>query len=434
MQLKAALHPAPKMLDFTALAPAYGSPSKFDCTCTCPRYDRDSFETTPTRGGSRMFHNDEKAANGDALSRRQFLRAGTLGAGSAALTLADLNVLGAAASAKDINCILLFLVGGPSHIDTFDPKPDAPANVRGPFKTIRTNVPGIHLGEHLPRMASVADKFAIVRSVHHTAAPIHESGHQLMQTGRLFRNGQEYPHYGSVLGYVKGARKAGHAPFALLPGPIESTGVSVSHGQTAGYLGSRYEPVVDSPSHRFGDRYGDNTFARSCLLARRLIESGTRFVTVNMFDTVFNNISWDCHADGGSLATTLADYAETLCPIFDRAYTALLEDLEQRGLLETTLVLAVGEFGRTPQINPRGGRDHWTGCWSVLFAGAGIRGGQVVGSSDRLGGEPKDRPVQPADIAATVYKALGLDPATKVPGPSGDPIALAEGRPILELF
>ena len=150
-----------------------------------------------------------------------------------------------------------------------------------------------------------------------------------------------------------------------------------------------------------------------------------------MFDTVFNEVTWDCHADGGSLAASLDDYRDTLCPRFDRAYTALLEDLSQRGLLESTLVLAVGEFGRTPYLNPRGGRDHWPGCWTALLAGAGVDGGQVVGASDPLGAEPADRPVTPADLAATVYHALGHDPQTRLPGQD---LPLADGTVIHELF
>ena len=159
-----------------------------------------------------------------------------------------------------------------------------------------------------------------------------------------------------------------------------------------------------------------------------------RFVTVNMFDTVFNEITWDCHADGGSLAVTLHDYRTTLCPMFDRAYTALLEDLRQRGLLDTTLVVAMGEFGRTPQLNARGGRDHWPGVWSVLFAGGRVRGGQVVGASDRHGAEPRDRPVSPAEIAATVYKGVGVDLGTRLPAPENRQLALTEAKPIEELF
>ena len=153
-----------------------------------------------------------------------------------------------------------------------------------------------------------------------------------------------------------------------------------------------------------------------------------------MFETVFENLSWDCHADGGCLATTLEDYRDTVCPMFDRAYSALLVDLEQRGLLSTTLVVAMGEFGRTPQLNSRGGRDHWPGVWSILFAGAGIRGGQIVGSSDSLGAEPRDRPVKPAEVSATIYRALGVDPATLLPGPDGRPLPPADAAAIGELF
>jgi len=422
----------------------------------------------------------------DGLSRRDFLRAGALGAGAVGLSLADLARAGAAG--KDVNCILLFLVGGPSQLDTWDLKPDAPDDIRGPFRPIRTNVPGVEIGEHFPLMARRADRFALVRSVFHRAAPIHETGHQLMQTGRLFRGGQEYPHYGSVVSQLRGAREEGVPPFVVLPAPIANTGVSVSHGQGAGHLGRGHEPVVLSgldparltgrkamldavdDAHRAFDaagdcdgaaeeafgrvfsgrakqafdvaaegtdlraRYGRNTFGQGCLLARRLIEGGVRLVTVNMFDTVFNEVTWDCHADGGSLASNLNDYRDTLCPMFDAAYTALLDDLEQRGLLESTLVVAMGEFGRTPQLNPRGGRDHWPGVWSVLFAGGGVKGGQVIGSSDRHGAEPKDRPVTPAEIAATVYRGLGIDPETRLPGPDNRPLPLAEAAPVAELF
>jgi uncharacterized protein (DUF1501 family) len=419
----------------------------------------------------------------DGLTRRDFLRVGALGAGAVGLSLADLGALGAEAS-KDVNCILLFLVGGPSHLDTFDPKPDAPAEVRGPFRPIKTNAPGVELSEHFPLMAGMADRYAVVRSVHHTAAPIHETGHQLMQTGRLFRGGKEHPHYGAVMSHLRGQRLESPPPFVVLPTPVGNTGVSVGHGQGAAYLGGRHAPfllrgdparlkgrrelldAVDA-AHRacdaadgaagpaFGrvfsekakaafdvtaepdglrDRYGRNTFGQSCLLARRLVEGGVRLVTVNMFDTVFNEVTWDCHADGGSLAANLNDYKETLCPMFDRAYTALLDDLGRRGLLSTTLVLAMGEFGRTPRLNPRGGRDHWPGCWSVLFAGAGVSGGQVVGASDATGSEPKDRPVTPAEVAATVYRGLGVDPATRLPGPDGLPVALADAAPVEELF
>ncbi len=376
----------------------------------------------------------------EGLSRRDFLRAGAATAGAAGLSLADFAQLRAAPNQrKDTNCILIFLVGGPSHLDTWDLKPDAPSEVRGPFRPARTNVPGVEISEHFPLMAKMADRYAIVRSVHHKEAPIHETGQQMMQTGRLGRAGVEYPHYGSVLSRLRGARSM------VVPGPIGNTGVSISHGQGSGYFGEGYQPgcLHGNPSFWLNlikegatprDHYGRNTFGQSCLLARRMVEEGVRLVTVNMFDTVFDTLSWDCHADGGSLATTLDDYRDTLCPMFDRAYTALLDDLAQRGMLDTTLVVAMGEFGRTPHLNPRGGRDHWPGCWSVLFAGGGIRGGQVVGSSDASGGEPKDRPVTPAEVAATVYHALGLDPTTCLPGPDGRPLPLADAAPVAELF
>jgi hypothetical protein len=311
-----------------------------------------------------------------------------------------------------------------------------------------------------------------------------------MQTGHLARGGREYPHYGSVVSHVRGANPDGLPPFVVLPAPIGNTGVSVSHGQTAGYLGARHEPLilcgnpapmtthksllaaVDSAHRQFDAtqngrdadnarekalglifsgktkkafdlaaeksdlraRYGRNTFGQGCLLACRLIEHGVRLVTVNMFDTVFNEITWDCHADGGSLAVTLEDYKDTLCPMFDTAYTALLEDLQQRGMLDNTLVLAMGEFGRTPQLNARGGRDHWPGVWSVLFAGAGVRGGQVIGSSDKIGAEPKDRPTSPAEVAASVYRGLGIDLGTALPGPDGRPMPIIQAEPVAELF
>ena len=440
----------------------------------------------------------------DGLTRRDFLRAGALAAGSVGLSLADLARLQAAGNAqrKDTNCIILFLVGGPSQLETWDPKPKAPANVRGPFQPISTNVPGIAINEHFPLMAQMADRYSIVRTVYHTAAPIHETGHQLMQTGRLFRAGIEHPHYGAVVSYLRG-RKTSRAPaFAVVPGPIGNTGVSISHAQTAGYLGAKHEPFfpsedpaewsvpvegvdlasisgslplldgvedaqrdletsgaieqcdqacqqalgqVFSPKTKpafavagerdiLRERYGVNRFGQSCLLARRLVEHGVGLVTVNMFDTVFGTLSWDCHADGGALGVRLDDYKESLCPMFDRAYTALLEDLHQRGLLESTLVVAMGEFGRTPELNPRGGRDHWPGCWSIVFAGGGVRGGQIIGVSDAHAAEPKDRPVSPAEVAATIYRSLGIHPHTHLAVPDSGSMPLAEAEPIEELF
>jgi len=358
------------------------------------------------------------------MSRRQFLGATGLAAGCSLTNLA------AASPNQDINCILLFLVGGPSHIDTWDPKPHAPDNIRGPFRPIQTNVSGIRISEHFPRMARMADRYAIIRSVYHDSSPIHETGQQLMQTGHLFRAEQEYPHYGAVVSHQRGSRRKDVPPFVIIPGPIGNTGVTISHGQGAGPLGKRHEAVLPNTDSNWNwqicnlqtaickrvrekddvqTRYGRSPFGQSCLFARRLIERGVRFVTVNMFDTVFNKVSWDCHAAGGSLFSTLRDYKDTVCPMFDAAYTALLEDLHQRGLLQSTMVLAMGEFGRTPRLNASGGRDHWPGVWSILFAGGNVRGGQVIGASDRLGAEPRDRPVTSSQVAASVYHGLGID-------------------------
>jgi Protein of unknown function (DUF1501) len=367
---------------------------------------------------------------GHSLTRREFLRVGGLAAGAVGLSLNDLHA--ANAGAGGVNCILLFLVGGPSQLETWDMKPGAPSDVRGPFRPIRTNVPGIEICEHFPHMARMADRFAIVRSVHHEEAAIHETGQQLIQTGRLGTVGMEYPHCGAVMSYLQGRASTERLTYALLPGPMSFTGAALGHGQGAGFLGQLHEPVsLRADTH---DKYGPTSFSQSCLLARRLVERGVRMVTVNMFDTIFNTVTWDCHADGGMLNSSLDDHRETLCPMFDKAYSALLEDLHQRGLLEKTLVVAMGEFGRTPHINPRGGRDHWPGVWSILLAGGGVKGGQVIGSSDRLGAEPRDRPVRPAEVVATIYRALGVDPATLLLGPGGRRFPLVDAAPLEELF
>jgi uncharacterized protein (DUF1501 family) len=362
------------------------------------------------------------------LDRRDFLR--TAGAAATAVLTAP----AFARPAAHRRVILLLLTGGPSHLDTFDPKPAAPSEVRGPFRPIRTTVPGLHLSELLPLTAARAHRLAVIRSLHHDEAPIHETGLQLLQTGRLSRGNHEAPHFGAAVTRLTGA------PWALVPGPLGDTGVDVSHGQAAGPLGIACEPLPGCLSAAGGEsdgvagRYGPTEFGRHCLLARRLIETTARCVTVNMFSTVYHTLSWDCHADGGLLPTTLTDYRDTVCPTFDRAFSALLDDLSDRGLLDTTLVLAVGEFGRTPYLNSRGGRDHWPGAWSALLAGGGVRGGQVIGATDALGGEPKDRPVTPAELTATVYHALGIDPRTPIPGPDGRAVPLVEAEPVGELF
>jgi uncharacterized protein (DUF1501 family) len=403
------------------------------------------------------------------LTRRDFLRVGGLGV--LGVSLAD--GAAAAGASGDRAVILLLLVGGPSQHETWDPKPEAPAEVRGPFGTIATRVPGVRVCEHLPRLARRMDRLAVVRSLHHDEAPIHETGHQLIQTGRLARDGDEPPHVGAVAARLLGSRGA-LPPFVTVPGPIGNTGVGISHGQSAGSLGRMYDPfhlaadpadpgydpaaaldrarrfldeAPDLPAtvaasadrllsrsafdlsaepDRLRDAYGRTTFGQSCLLARRLVEAGVRLVTVNMFQTVFNQVTWDCH--GSPPFSTLADYAAVLLPTFDSAFSSLIDDLDRRGLLETTLVVATGEFGRTPRLNAAGGRDHWPGVWSAALAGGGVRGGQVIGASDALGSEPAERPVTPPELVATLYRSLGLDPSRL-----GDCAALA-GRPVAEAF
>jgi hypothetical protein len=393
-------------------------------------------------------------------TRRGFLRTG--GFGAVATALASARALAADRSVDDRAVILLLLVGGPSQLETWDPKPDAPAEIRGPFGSIATRVPGVRVCEHLPRLAQRLDRLALIRSLNHDAAPIHETGYQLIQTGRLCRLGQEHPHAGSVAARLLGGRHAA-PPFVIIPGPIDNTGVAVSHGQTPGLLGPEYAPFApardDDRSHiagtrarppaaepavrrvlniahesdRVRDAYGRTPFGDDCLRARRLVEAGTRLVTVNMFETVFNRVSWDCH--GAQPFCTLQDYANEVLPTFDRAFAALIDDLASRGLLESTLVVATGEFGRTPRLNASGGRDHWPDVWSAALAGGGTSGGTVIGASDAHASVPSDRPVSPAELLATIYRHLRIDPAQTMSLRDGSTLSLAGGaQPIAEAF
>ncbi len=382
--------------------------------------------------------------------RRDLLRAAPLAAGLGLTPLLSGGTL--ARTRRDTACILLMLTGGPSQIDTFDLKPDAPSRFRGPYRPIKTSVPGVEISEIFPRTARQADKFAIIRSMHHSAIPMHDAGHQLMQTGRLFEDGVEHPHIGCVLSRL--LPSTAEVPFhVLLPGPIGNTGGSQSHGQNAGFLEKEFDPFTieragdpavnratrraldlsnEAPSVR--ENYGWNRFGQSCLAARRLVEAGTRFVTVNMFQSVFEQITWDIH--GSQPFSPIGGYSRKVGPMFDRAYSSLLQDLADRGLLTNTLVVATGEFGRTPKINAAGGRDHWPRCWSMLMAGGGVRGGQIIGSSDETASYPKDRPTTPAEIAATIYHGFGINPATQIPGPNGSTLPLVDhgAEPVYELF
>lgn len=343
------------------------------------------------------------------VTRRGLLR---YGAGAMA-ALAGTTAFAHPAPSSKLNCIFINLVGGPSHLDTWDPKPQAPSEYRGPFKAISTNVPGIQVSELFPRMAKMMDQLTLIRSVYHDAAPIHETGLQLIQQGRLTPDAAIVQH--------PLARNNG----LLLPGCIENTGVQLSHGQEGlRSLNQPYSSLLSRESDKIREQYGHHEFGQSCLQARQAIEAGERFVAINMFRTVYDSLSWDCHADGYSLNVNLNDYRDKLAPMFDATFTALIRDLQDRGLLDSTLIIATGEFGRSPRINLRGGRDHWTSAWTALMAGGGLRGGQVIGSTDRLGMEPSSRPVHASAIANTMLYAMGMRPI----------VVHQHGEPLVELF
>jgi hypothetical protein len=417
--------------------------------------------------------------------------------------------------------ILLYMQGSPSHIDLYDPKPDAPAEIRGEFKPIRTKTPGLFLGEVLPRLAQVSDKFALVRtlSVEPKGLANHGAAIYMIMTGHDPSNftptglsvpptPDDLPSVGSVIAKFRPANP-GALSYASVCGPIREGSVT-GVGMGAGILGSRHNPyqMYDDPTQpvavetfslpadvtlgrlqgRFdlrgtlgtslsdgrGDfdafygsarslmeaaragrafrldeepaavreRYGLTKFGQSCLLARRLVEAGTRFVQVSWptgSDTEpapGPDGSWDTHRNNFPM---LRDHR---CPVFDRTVPALLEDLDQRGLLATTLVVIVGEFGRSPKIGAPttnnvgpGGRDHWPSCYTALLAGGGVRGGQVFGESDRYGAYPKSDPVHPYDLLRTIFHAVGIDPQTQYRDKLDRPRGLTDhGKPILALF
>jgi hypothetical protein len=434
-------------------------------------------------------------------SRRRFLRIGALGAFGLTLPrLLEAEAAGAERGHPAKSCILLWLQGGPSQIDTFDPKPDAPPEVRGPYRPIPTNVAGIRVAEVFPRLARCADKYALLRSVHHPE-PAHITGHQWMLCGT--GNGAvAYPNMAAVVARLRGGRSL-LPPWVMLPNVAYETNASPERlCQTAGYLGPEHDPVLpvgdlmrgsltlrelDPPASLSGarfsrrrrllaassrpelatvepsrtaeavyqrafglmdssgvrqaldlnretdslrNRYGRNHVGQGALLARRLVEAGTRFVTLNWP----NRLAWDVHQDLEGQMTT------HLCPTLDRALSTLLDDLHDRGLLETTMVLAMGEMGRTPKLGSADplyadGRDHWSAVMSVLIAGGGVKGGQVIGASDENGAYPADRPIASHDLVATVYHAFGITPDDTVDAVGGQPKKVLErGAPVLELF
>ncbi|MGD9720770.1 MAG: DUF1501 domain-containing protein [Pirellulales bacterium] len=451
------------------------------------------------------------------LDRRQLLCAG--GLGILGLTLPDLlraealaagaTEAGAAATGPRQpikSCILMFYYGGPSHHDTWDMKPDAPAEVRGEFRSIATTVPGLQVCEHLPHSAKVMHRAAVIRSAHHTMRN-HNSAAVEALCGRTPLRGDlellandpttDFPCYGSAVGYS--SKPASVPPFVALPHVMYN--VVKLPGQTAGFLGPAYEPLqvtrdpnrddfqvseitlpsgltlaelehresllahvnrqLDGPQRssqqrsmgafyerafdllrsdavrrafdvnqetpQTRERYGRTTNGQSALLARRLVEAGVRFVSV--YDKVTNGLdNWDTHVNN------FGRLRDQLLPPCDRAFSALVEDLAERGLLDSTLVIMLGEFGRTPQINGQGGRDHWPDCYSVVMAGGGVTGGAIWGASDKLGAYPAANPVSPGDLAATIFWRFGLNLDTELHDVNGRPFRLAGGEPIRGLF
>ncbi len=447
------------------------------------------------------------------LNRRQLLRAGSLGL--IGLNLPELLHLEAAQAERASarlprkrlqSCIFLFYYGGPSHQDTWDMKPDAPREVRGEFGPIATAAPGLRISEHLPRLARVADRLAIVRSMYHrmtnhNAAAVEALCGRTPLKGDLeFLAGDptDFPCYGSALTYLSPGKHL-VPPHVALPHIMRN--VVRLAGQTAGFLGSAYDPMQitrdpNSPDFRVGemglpddltlddleqrrtiqrlldqhargweksagtatadtfydrafqmlrspaatrafdiaqedprvrDHYGRNKHGQSVLLARRLVEAGVRFVSV--YDGSRNGIdNWDTH---GKNFEALKD---KLLPPADQAFSALIEDLSARGLLESTLVVWMGEFGRTPRVNQNSGRDHWPYCFSVVLAGGGVKGGTAYGSSDKFAAYPDSAGVTPGDLAATLFWRFGLDHLTQIHDFTGRPYRLAEGEPIYDLF
>jgi hypothetical protein len=444
----------------------------------------------------------------DGATRRDFIQVGTLGALGVGLPdwlAAEANGWVKPDSDRR-SCIMIFNLGAPSQLDTFDMKPDAPAEIRGPFRPIATRG-DFQVSEILPRHAEIADKFSIVRSCYHTAAAVHDAGWQMLQTGRQFTGGVNYPHAGAVVQYLRG-RRTDLPAHVVLPETMGRGGGNLPNGQAGGFLGQAFDPfslmadpsqpnfkvpdllppadlgevridrrrrmraaiedklaaleatesatmldqnfqaayrLMSSPQARAAfdlsaepdsvrERYGMNRFGQCCLLARRLVEAGVRFVTVNTFLTVFDEITWDIH--GSKPFTTIDGMKNIVAPMYDQGYSALIEDLANRGQLDDTLVCGLAEFGRTPKVNPAGGRDHWPQCFSCTFAGGGVQGGRAIGASDPLGAVPAERPTAPGEIVATIFKSLGLDLHAELPGPGGRPFPLVDFgvREIRELF
>ncbi len=448
-----------------------------------------------------------------SLTRRRLLQLG--GISALGLGLPELLRAGAPAGGgrgPERSCIFIVQYGGASHIDSLDPRPDAPAEVRGPYRPIATSVPGVRVGELLPRLARLADRYCLVRSMSHGNGG-HDGGMHVCMTGHS-RPAENTPYYGAVMARLRPSRRnlpsyvwlqnlAGDVQPRYLTGgflgpayaPLR-VGTDLDNPSAPGFRVKAFDPPADVPPARLHgrqrllaavepesgplartaagaalgrfqeravelvtgpearrafdlegeppklrDRYGRGPLGQNLLLARRLIEAGVRLVSVTAWAGLpagekFRNVqTWDMHGDGAGLGSIFGTGHFGLgwaLPRVDESVSALLEDLEQRGLLATTLVVLVGEFGRSPRV-VKAGRDHWPACYSALLAGAGIRGGQVYGASDRHGGHVRDNPVSPEDFGATLFHALGVPPETRL-GADGFTHPASAGRPIAALF
>lgn len=429
------------------------------------------------------------------LSRRSFLRVGGLSAFGLALpeflrAKAQAAAKGQAQAKKPISCILMWMQGGPSHHETMDPKPDAPAEVRGEFGTIPTTHPGIRFGEHLPLLAKQTDKFSLIRG-HDPQNGSHGTADCIMMSGHKYNPALAYPCYGSVIAKERGYND-GMFPFVQLGKNIDRR----FNGGIPGFLGDQYAAfevhddanlptfqvrdlsvaaekqarlerrfamlseidryqqtteelsqtvkardsfyekahgLITSPiakrafdlsqeSDRVRNAYGRTTLGQACLLARRLVEAGVHFITVT-------DGGWDTHQNN------FKSLKERKLPPLDRAYSALLQDLHDRGMLDTTLVVWFGDFGRTPKINPSAGRDHWASAGVACMGGGGVKVGEVVGATNPLGEFVIDSPVTPQDLAATIYHALGVNLHTWYRALDGRPIELLpDGKPVRQLL
>lgn len=453
------------------------------------------------------------AASG--LNRREMLRVGGLSiAGLSLPTLLDQQAIASSSTSglkpksfgKAKNCIILYLSGGPAQLDTFDPKPDAPEDIRGEFKTIQTSIPGVRFSELLPNAAKWMHKSALVRTMCHEHND-HGRGSYWMFTGYPYPGSvpdvnsmsrADMPHMGSILAKLAPG-KGPMFPFAIVPHRMDVAGGRRA-GQFAGSLGGKYDPlltggnpndddfkldhlplapneetevvkrrlglidqlnaqsqplnnlamsqsirdnqakaieVISSPAVRKAvdlsavdkkerDRYGRNLFGQSVMLGKRLLDAGARLVQCNWQRTQgINGFAWDTHWNN------FTAHKEDLVPPTDRAFHALMTDLEQSGKLDETLVVVAAEFGRSPKITrSNSGREHWPECFTVLFAGGGIKGGQVHGQSDKIAAYPATLPTTPADFTATIYHLLGIDPHQETYDQGNRPLLLSKGTPI----